>query len=42
LIDELIELQKAILPLFIDFPKSKLAKIVRTLLDLTIAVDVNV
>lgn len=29
------------MPLFIDFPKSKLAKIVRTLLDLTIAVDVN-
>ena len=35
LIDELISLQKVILPLFIDLPKSKVAKIVRTLFDLT-------
>lgn len=41
LIDELIELQKVILPLFIDFPKSKTAKITRTLIDLTMAVDVK-
>lgn len=36
LVDELIDLQKAILPLFIDFPKSKTAKIMRTLFDLTL------
>jgi 26S proteasome regulatory subunit N6 len=36
LIDELIALQKMILPLFIDFPKAKTAKIMRTLFDLTI------
>jgi len=36
LVDELIDLQKAILPLFIDFPKSKTAKIMRSLFDLTI------
>ena len=36
LIDELISLQKAILPLYIDFPKSKTAKIMRTLFDLTL------
>jgi len=41
LIDELIELQKMILPLFIEFPKSKTAKITRTLFDLTIAVDAS-
>lgn len=41
LIDELIELQKAILPLFIEFPKSKTAKITRTLFDLTMSVDVS-
>ena len=39
LIDELIDLQKVILPLFIEFPKSKTAKITRTLFDLTMAVD---
>merc|ERR1740123_767492 len=39
LIDELIELQKYILPLYIDFPKSKTAKITRSLVDLTMAVD---
>jgi 26S proteasome regulatory subunit N6 len=36
LIDELIALQKTILPLFIDFPKAKTAKIMRTLFDLTL------
>ena len=36
LIDELISLQKTILPLFIDFPKAKTAKIMRTLFDLTL------
>ena len=39
LIDELIELQKYILPLYIDFPKSKTAKITRSLVDLTMAID---
>ena len=39
LIDELIEMQKAILPLFIDLPKSKVAKIVRTLFDLTLNIQ---
>jgi hypothetical protein len=38
LVDELIALQKGILPLFIDLPKSKVAKIVRTLFDLTLEV----
>lgn len=42
LIDELIELQKVILPLFIEFPKSKTAKITRTLFDMTMTADVNV
>lgn len=36
LIDELVSLQKSILPLFIDFPKAKTAKIMRTLFDLTL------
>lgn len=36
LIDELVALQKMILPLFIDFPKAKTAKIMRTLFDLTL------
>jgi len=39
LFDELLELQKQILPLFIDFPKSKTAKITRTLFDLSIAIE---
>lgn len=39
LIDELIDLQKQILPLFIDFPKSKTAKITRTLFDMSIQLD---
>ena len=39
LIDELISLQKAILPLFIDIPKSKTAKIIRTLFDLSMKVE---
>eukprot|EP00352_Strombidinopsis_acuminata_P004736 CAMPEP_0176359508 /NCGR_PEP_ID=MMETSP0126-20121128/16425_1 /TAXON_ID=141414 ORGANISM="Strombidinopsis acuminatum, Strain SPMC142" /NCGR_SAMPLE_ID=MMETSP0126 /ASSEMBLY_ACC=CAM_ASM_000229 /LENGTH=304 /DNA_ID=CAMNT_0017714349 /DNA_START=173 /DNA_END=1087 /DNA_ORIENTATION=+ len=39
LVDELIDLQKDILPLFIDFPKSKTAKIMRTLFDLTLQVE---
>lgn len=36
LVDELISLQKTVLPLFIDFPKAKTAKIMRTLFDLTL------
>ena len=34
LVDELIKLQKNILPLFIDLPQSKTGKIVRTLFDM--------
>jgi hypothetical protein len=41
LIDELVNLQKAVLPLFIEFPKSKAAKISRTLFDLTKSIDAN-
>ena len=37
LVDELIALQKSLLPLFIDLPKSKVAKIIRTLFDITTA-----
>ena len=33
LVEELINLTKAILPLCVDFPKSKLAKMTRTLFD---------
>ena len=36
LVDELISLQRTILPLFLSFPKSKTAKIMRTLFDMTI------
>jgi 26S proteasome regulatory subunit N6 len=39
LVNELIELQKSVLPLFIDFPKSKTAKIMRTLFDLTLKLE---
>ena len=39
LVDELIALQKKILPLLIDIPKSKQAKIVRSLFDLTTKVE---
>jgi len=39
LVDELISMQKAILPLFIDLPKSKVAKIVRTLFDMTLSIQ---
>lgn len=39
LVNELIEMQKQILPLFIDFPKSKTAKILRTLFDLTLRIE---
>jgi 26S proteasome regulatory subunit N6 len=39
LVDELIQLQKDLLPLFMDLPKSKTAKIVRTLFDLTTKVE---
>ena len=39
LVEELINLTKTILPLYVDFPKSKLAKITRTLFDLTIKVE---
>lgn len=36
LVDELITLQKTVLPLLTDFPKAKTAKIMRTLFDLTL------
>ena len=39
LVEQLIDLQKAILPLFVYFPKSKQAKITRQLYDLTMSVD---
>jgi hypothetical protein len=39
LVDELIKMQMAILPLFIDLPKSKVAKIVRTLFDMTTKIE---
>lgn len=39
MLDELIQLQKAILPLFALMPKSKTAKIVRTLFDLTTKIE---
>jgi 26S proteasome regulatory subunit N6 len=42
LIDELITLQKAILPLFIDLPKSKTAKIVRSLFDMILEIPAAV
>jgi len=39
LIEELVNLTKSILPLFVNFPKSKLAKIIRTLFDLTMKIE---
>lgn len=39
LVEELINLTKIVLPLFLDFPKSKLAKITRTLFDLAMKVE---
>jgi len=39
LIDELIKLQKDILPLFVDLPKSKVGKIVRSLFDISMKVE---
>jgi len=39
LVEELINLTKIVLPLFIEFPKSKLAKITRTLFDLAMKVE---
>lgn len=39
MIEELIALTKMILPLYVKFPKSKLAKIIRSLFDLSIKVD---
>lgn len=39
LVDELIDLQKMILPLYVDFPKSKSARITRALFDITMAID---
>jgi hypothetical protein len=36
LIEELVNLGKTILPLYIDFPKSKLARIIRTLFDMSL------
>lgn len=41
LVDDLIKLQKDILPLFIDFPKSKTAKITRSLFDLSLTIDAS-
>jgi hypothetical protein len=38
LYDNLIDLQKEILPKFKDFPKTKTAKIIRTLYDLTLTI----
>lgn len=38
LVEELVSLTKEVLPLFVDFPKSKLAKITRTLFDLTMKI----
>jgi len=35
----MIQLTKTILPLYVDFPKSKLAKIIRTLFDLAMKVE---
>ncbi len=39
LVEELIALQKRLLPLLVDIPKSKQAKIVRSLFDLTTKVE---
>lgn len=39
LVEELVGLTKEVLPLFVDFPKSKLAKITRTLFDLTMKIQ---
>lgn len=39
LVDELVQMQKEILPLFIDIPKSKTAKIIRTLFDITTKIE---
>ena len=36
LFDELVDLTKQILPLYIDLPKSKVAKIIRTLFDMAV------
>ena len=35
----MVQLTKTILPLYVDFPKSKLAKIIRTLFDLAMKVE---
>ncbi len=34
--DDLVNLEKSVLPLFMDFPKSKTGKIVRTLFDIIV------
>lgn len=39
LVDELVALTKEILPLFIDIPKSKTAKIIRTLFDMATKIE---
>ena len=39
LVEELISLTKAVLPLYVDFPKSKLAKIIRTLFDQAMKIE---
>jgi len=39
LVEEVLKLTKQILPLFIDFPKSKLAKVIRTLFDYALEIE---
>jgi 26S proteasome regulatory subunit N6 len=39
LVEEVLKLTKQILPLFLDFPKSKLAKVIRTLFDYALEIE---
>ena len=39
LVEEIVKLTKQILPLFLDFPKSKLAKVIRTLFDYALEIE---
>lgn len=39
LVDELIQMQKDLLPLFMDMPRSKTAKIIRSLFDMTTKIE---
>jgi 26S proteasome regulatory subunit N6 len=41
LIENLIDLQKKILPLFVDLPQSKTGKIIRTLFDMSTKIEGN-